>query len=33
MCSTGWRQTQSFAIWSSMEWREQQGLEVKDGFY
>ncbi len=33
MCSTGWRNTTAFSVWSSQEWREQQGFEVKDGFY
>ncbi len=33
MCSVGWRNTQSFSIWSSQEWREHPGFEVKDSFY
>ena len=33
MCSVGWRKTQSFAIWSSQEWHEHPGFEIKDGFY
>jgi hypothetical protein len=33
MCSTGWRNTSSYPIWSSQEWREQAGYEVKDSFY
>ncbi len=33
MCSIGWRNTNSFSIWSSDEWREHPGFEVKDSFY
>jgi hypothetical protein len=33
MCSVGWRQTSAYAIWSSQEWDEHPGFEVKDSFY
>lgn len=33
LCSTGWHNTTTYAIWKAADWAAQDGFVVKDGFY